>query len=489
MGKPSAPEAPDISGLVAATEKQADLSYQIAQDQLDWAKEQYASDKETIDKVVESTLRTQDFTQASAEEDRARYEEVFQPLEDQFVQQVQEYASPARTAFEVGRAQADVAQQFDQAREASQQQLESYGLNPADTRYQAMDVGTRTQQAAASAAAGTQAATNVENTQLGLLGEAINIGHGYPGQVSQSYATSLGAGQGAAGATNAATQTASGAMTNPVQYIGAGNQGYGVSGQTQTSLYNSQVNAYNASLAASSGWGSALGSLAGLAGLGIMQLDEGGAVPESKSPSGGAIPDDVPARLSAGEFVIPEDVVRHMGTEYWYKQINKSREKQQQMASAIPTHSPRSSAAKPTLRSRPPSHKRGYAEGGLVSQGAPPSAPGANGLIVPGNIDLNNRPMVDNGDGSYSTVNSISFNDGQYEVLIPTVSDDGQMMSDQEAIQNYRQTGKHLGKFNSVDAADAYAEQLHQEQAQVYDARRAMPPQTGAIPMTASPAQ
>ena len=368
MGKPSAPEPPDISGLVAATEKQADLSYQIAQDQLAWAKEQYATDKETIDKVVNSMLETQDFTQENAEADRARYEATFQPLEDQFVKQVQEYASPERTAFEVGRAQADVAQQFNQAREASQQQLESFGVNPADTRYAALDIGTRTAQAAASAAAGTQAATNVENTQLGLLGEAINIGKGYPNQVAQSYATSLGAGQGAAGATNQATQTASGAMTAPANYITAGNQGYGVSADAQTSLYNSQVNAYNAALQASAGWGGVLGGLTGLAGIGLMQLDKGGEVPDQASPSGGAIPDDVKARLSAGEFVIPADVVAWKGAEHFYKEINKHREHREEMVSGVKSQSKQAAAI-------PESSTQYFQGGGLVREPLLPISP------------------------------------------------------------------------------------------------------------------
>jgi hypothetical protein len=99
------------------------------------------------------------------------------------------------------------------------------------------------------------------------------------------------------------------------------------------------------------------------------------------------------------------------------------------------------------------------------------------GLLEKGNIDIHNRPVVKNSDGSISTVRSMSTNIDGREVLIPTVSDDGRIMSDDEAIDNFMRTGKHLGMFDNPDDATAYAESLHNQQADEYLPRNNQAPQ------------
>ena len=90
------------------------------------------------------------------------------------------------------------------------------------------------------------------------------------------------------------------------------------------------------------------------------------------------------------------------------------------------------------------------------------------GLIEPGNIDLAHRPVVQNPDGGFSTVLSTSVNLDGKEYLIPQVSDSGEILSLDQAIELFRKTGKHLGVFDSPENATSYAKRLHSEQEQEY---------------------
>ena len=90
-----------------------------------------------------------------------------------------------------------------------------------------------------------------------------------------------------------------------------------------------------------------------------------------------------------------------------------------------------------------------------------------------GNVDLTNRPQYQNEDGSISTVDSVSFNIDGKEVLLPTVwIKDGNpyhSYNDAEILQHYYDTGEYLGKFNTPEEADEYAQKLHESQNQYYN--------------------
>lgn len=90
-----------------------------------------------------------------------------------------------------------------------------------------------------------------------------------------------------------------------------------------------------------------------------------------------------------------------------------------------------------------------------------------------GNIDLFNRPIYRNRDGSISTVRSMSFYDPKIkkEVLVPTVArvkGKPTLLTDQQAVNRYYKSGKHLGTFNTIDQANTAAQRIHQQQKRYY---------------------
>ena len=85
-----------------------------------------------------------------------------------------------------------------------------------------------------------------------------------------------------------------------------------------------------------------------------------------------------------------------------------------------------------------------------------------------GNIDLNSRAVVKNPDGSISTEKSFSTNINGKEVLLPTIVN-GKEVSEKEAINHYYKTGEHLGKFDTPEQADKYAQALHERQDWYYN--------------------
>jgi hypothetical protein len=105
----------------------------------------------------------------------------------------------------------------------------------------------------------------------------------------------------------------------------------------------------------------------------------------------------------------------------------------------------------------------------------PVEPPAPQGLRTAGNIDLHSRPRAKLADGSIATVRSISIGTDQGEVLIPTIGDGGQELTNDQAIAQFRQTGKHLGVFDSPEAATAYAKTLHTAQEREYVGESLLP--------------
>ena len=103
----------------------------------------------------------------------------------------------------------------------------------------------------------------------------------------------------------------------------------------------------------------------------------------------------------------------------------------------------------------------------LASMNLRNEVPGAP--VVPGNIDLYNRPVVKNADGTISTVQTMTDQDvdGMW-VNYPSIGPNGERWTREQAWQYYLATGQHLGKYRTLDEAVQAAIALHEDQADLY---------------------
>ena len=343
--QPAAPPPPDYSDIAEAQSEAAMWAHELAMKQFKWAKKTYTENKEITDEVVEGFMKTQRRSDRNAFEDRERYEDIFQPLEDNLARDARRYSSHDRKEREMGRAVAGVGQQFQASRTAAQRDLEAYGINPGSTRFAALDIGARTMEAASKAAAASQASHMVDATGRALRSEAINIGRGYPGQIAGTYNTALQAGTGSVNSGLATTASGANTMGTAPQYAGIQGNALAGWGSTLNMGHQNAMAAWNANQQASSGWGSALGLIGGI-GMKAMtggMFNDGGVVPDQVSPTRGKAIDDIPAQVTAGEFIMPKDAVEWHGQKAMYALIEKAdkdREEMKQRTGAIPTFAP-----------------------------------------------------------------------------------------------------------------------------------------------------
>lgn len=307
----------------------AEKQYQLGKEQLDWAKDVYKEYQPYVLEGTKQSLEDQKWSSQTARDQYDFYTDTYKPLEKEYVDQARSWDTPERREQMAGQAQAAVASQFEQARTAAAQQLEAFGVDPSSTRYAALDLGTRTQQAAAAAGAGTKAIQDVEMQGMGLKSQAINTGRGYQQNVNQTVGTGSSAGAAGTGGLTSFFGTSSNAMTAPVAWFNAGNQ---AQGNAITAFNNSYRNPIYAQQINQQGQ---QGMMSGISGLmnSVMSLEEGGAIPQSgghvpagADPYRGAIPDGVNARLSEGEFVIPREVVEWEGQKNIYKMIDRAKQ-------------------------------------------------------------------------------------------------------------------------------------------------------------------
>lgn len=160
-----------------------------------------------------------------ASEDRERYETQFQPLQDRYIAQAENWNSAQRRKSEAQEAATDVAVAARQGRQQLQRQQMSMGVNPASGAGRAAATRQRNDTALAVAGARNNARNRVEAEGASRMANAINMGSG----LAVNPGTSMGLSNGAMQAGGAAAMN-----------------GYGQQGQLLNADYQNRMQAWQA---------------------------------------------------------------------------------------------------------------------------------------------------------------------------------------------------------------------------------------------------
>lgn len=253
--------------------QQAQQNAKLGQDWLSFAKDQFNVSSErqkNIDaltaKVTDSQLKAQDTALGWANEDRARYKSIFQPLQDKFIEKAQNWDSPDAQEQAAAEAKADVTNSIAEQKAQSARAAAANGIRPDSGQWAGIDRATGIQGGLAAAGAQNTARRQLRDEAVNLQGQAINMGNGLPSTASTSLGQGVGAGSAATGnAINANNSWRGGVDIMNTGYGGALNSGNSA-GSMYGNIYGNRVNMLNANDQMKS---SAMGSILGGVGTGI----------------------------------------------------------------------------------------------------------------------------------------------------------------------------------------------------------------------------
>lgn len=253
---------PDYGPLAAASEKAAEYGYKIGQEQLDFARQQYAELKPLFQSIVDNQIGIQNETAQQAREDRQYLIDTYRPLERSLVADAEKFNTDAYKEQLASQAAADTGRAFTTNQNALQRSMASMGVNPNSGRFASLANQNALGLAAARAGAMTGARQQAESVGYARKLDAAGLGRNLTGASQGAYALSLNSG-------NSAGQNAMAPGNQYMSGLSAGAQ-TGLAGANAQmnglgDILNSQTNIANANTAAqASSIGSALGAIGGI---------------------------------------------------------------------------------------------------------------------------------------------------------------------------------------------------------------------------------
>lgn len=325
--------APSPDPLIGQAAK---ANAQTAEEALNWYKDLYNNELLPMAKqnqalstqLIGKYLSSMDKQQQFADEQNAYYNSTFKPLEQQMVRDAQNYDSQSNIDRRAGIAGANVEQAYSGAQQQNARDLSRYGLNPNSSAFAQTNERLMRDSALAKAGAQTGAAFDTMDKAIALRAGAANFGRNMPNTAATYYGNANAAGGQAMGASQSAMAGMTGAAGAMGQGFNTSINGYNSAGNLAIGDFQTRMQGYQANQSGLGGMFGGFGTLLGMSktaggasGLGIF-LADGGEVPKRDGAirgPGGPVDDKIPAMLSDGEYVIPADVVKAKGVEFFDK--------------------------------------------------------------------------------------------------------------------------------------------------------------------------
>lgn len=271
-GSSKAPSPDPAIGQAALKEAQ------LGEDWLAFAREQF---KTSTDRQVEQDKLANEVTrnqldasrqaQGWATADRQRYDEVFKPLQDEFIDTAKNWDSAERQDKLAAEAKADVINNATMARQASERNMASMGVDPTSGRYAGVDRAGSQATALAAAGAENTARNTVRKEGVAMRADAVNMGSGLAVNPATSLGLSSQTGSAAMGTTSANNAQSAGLGSIMGQGYQGAMQGYGSQASILNQQYANQLNAWQAKEQANaSATGGLWGGIGSMAGMGLM---------------------------------------------------------------------------------------------------------------------------------------------------------------------------------------------------------------------------
>jgi hypothetical protein len=365
------------NNATAAAAQSASDQLTLGREQLEFQKDYYNN---TLKPMQERDLKLREDLQAEllpsmrqqrefAQEQNDYYKTTFKPIEEQMAKDATGYDSQENIERRSGIAAANVNQAYSNASGQSARALSRMGINPNSGAFARENAKLYNNEALASAGAQTGAAFDTMDKAIALRAGAANFGRNMPNTAANYYglgnqtagassgvssagvnnavsamSPTLSAGQIAAGAFRGAGYVMNDAFANNMRM-------YGIQQQGTSGLFNGLgmfaatkmgQDAFGKLGNNISSWWNGTSGVQGLGTvnptsgefMGSLEFADGGHIDSKRMGlayanggkvhgPGGPVDDKVPAMLSDGEYVIPADVVKAKGVEFFDKLKDK----------------------------------------------------------------------------------------------------------------------------------------------------------------------